>query len=205
MFKPDLVLTLTATALLAAPGLISATPIFVEYDTHVADTCTFCTGSEFHPGDRVSGWLKIDTDRAPPDPFADDETPGRQISALYWKPDGPDFISGRGWQAVGWGQDAVGVVDDSGRPHTFQGYAIWDYSNNRKGGGGTILELQLYSEDLVDDFISGKGLVQSFDSADLKGDVNFRGRITKVLNGVHRTFDLVLDRLSVTPGQCRAP
>jgi len=202
MFKPKLVLKLAAALVLALPALVSATPIFVEYDTHVADF-TF-RGTEFVAGDRVSGWLKIDTDRAPPDRFPE-KIPGRQIAAQYWMPDGPDFISGRGWQAVGWGQDAVGVVDDSGRPHTFQGYAIWDYSNNRKGGGGTILELQLYSEDLVDDFISGKGLVQSFDSADLKGDVNFRGRITKVLNGVHRTFDLVLDRLSVTPGQCRAP
>ena len=204
MFKTNLVLTLTPAVLLALPALVSATPIFVEYDTHVADNCTFCAGTEFLPGDRVSGWLRIDTARAPPDRFAD-ETPGSQTSAQYWKPDGPDFISGRGWQGTGWGQDEVGVIDDSGRPNTFQGYAIWDYSNNRTGGGGTILELQLYSEDLVDDFISGKGLVQSFDSADLKGDVNFRGRITKVLNGVRHSFDLVLDRMSVTPGHCRAP
>ena len=43
------------------------------------------------------------------------------------------------------------------------------------------------------------------EKSSLKGDVQFRGRITKVLNGVRHTFDLVLDRLSVTPGQCRAP
>lgn len=203
MFKSNSLLKLTTAVLLALPALVSATPIFVEYDTHVADNCTFCAGTEFLPGDRVSGWLKIDTEKAPPDRFA--ANPGTQIHSQYWKPDGPDFISGRGWQGAGWGQDEVDVIDDSGRPLTFQGYAIWDYSNNRTGGGGTILELQLYSEDLVDDFISGKGLVQSFDSADLKGDVNFRGRITKVLNGVRHSFDLVLDRMSVTPGHCRAP
>ena len=201
MHIPNLVLKLSVAVLLAEPALVSATPIFVEYDTHVAD-CTFCEGTELLEGDQVSGWLKIDTDRAPPDRFA--ANPGSQIHAQYWKPDGQDFISGRGWQAAGWGQDEVDVIDDSGK-FTYQGYALWDYSNNRKGGGGTILELQLYSEDLVDDFISGKGLVQSFDSASLEGDVKFIGRITKVLNGVRHTFSLALDRLSVTPGHCRAP
>src|SRR5262245_11415626 len=142
MFKLNLLLKLAAAVLLALPAaLASATPIFVEYDTHIAD-CTFCAGTEFLPGDRVSGWLKIDTDRAPPDRFSGQGDPGSQIHAQYWKPDGPDFISGRGWQATGWGQDQVTVIDDSG-PFRFQGYSILDYSNNKQGGGGTILDLQL--------------------------------------------------------------
>jgi hypothetical protein len=205
MSKLNQALRLTAGILLALPAMVSAAPIYVEYDVSIADYCN-CEGSGYHPGERVVGWLRIDTERAPPDRFANE--PSNQVAAQYWTPNGPDFISGTGGPGIPLlgldASDEVSVHDDSGR-FGFQGYAIWDYSKNRGRPGATILELQIFSEDRVDDFIHGKGLVQSFDTADLKGDISFRGRITEQLKGVRRAFDLVLNRLSVTPGQCRAP
>ena len=123
-------------------------------------------------------------------------------------PNGPDFISGIGGPGIpllGWdNSDEVQVIDDSGR-FGFQGFALWDYSKNRGRPGATIVEMQLHSEDRVDDFIHGKGIAQSFDSKDLKGDLTFVGRITTQLKGVRHSIDLVLNRFSVTPGHCRAP
>jgi hypothetical protein len=194
-----------ATGILGAiPALVSATPIYVEYDVSIADYCN-CEGSGYHPGQRVAGWLKIDTDRAPPDRFANE--PSNQIHSQYWKPFGPDFISGVGGPGIPLlgldASDEVSVIDDSGR-FGFQAYSLWDYSKNRGRPGATILHLDVNSEDRVDDFIHGKRLVQSFDTEKLKGDISFFGRITTQLKGVQRIFDLVLNRLSVTPGHCRA-
>jgi hypothetical protein len=203
MFKLTLLL---ATGILGAfPALVSAAPLYVEYDVNIVDWCN-CEGSGYRPGERLVGWLRIDTDRAPPDRFANE--PSNQVVAQYWTPNGPDFISGVGGPGIpllGLDEsDAVSVHDDSGR-FGFQAYSIWDYSKNRGRPGATILSLTLQSEDRVDDFIHGKGIVQSFDTADLEGDMSFFGRLTTQLKGVRRHFDLVLNRLSVTPGQCRAP
>jgi len=192
---------LTTATLLALPGLVSAAPIFVEYDAHIAEDCSWCGGSRYLPGERMSGWLKIDTDLAPPNRFAD--SPGNQPNAQYWKIGGQDFISGVGWRGTAHlDDDAVQVIDDAGR-FSNQNYWLWDYSINPKGA--TILHLAVSSEDRVDDFIHGNGLAQSFDTETLEGDIRLFARITHVVEGVWSTFDFVLDRLSVTPGQCRAP
>ena len=205
MLKLNSLPRLATALLLALPAMVSATPLYVEYDVSIADHCD-CEGSGYHPGERIVGWLKIDTDRAPPDRFANE--PSDNIAAAYWAPNGPDFISGVGGPGIPLlglpNSDEVAVHDDSGRSG-FQDYAIWDYSRNRGRPGATILELQVITADRVDDFIHGKGLVQSFDTADMEGDINFWGRITTQLKGVRRRFELVLNRLSVTPGQCRAP
>jgi hypothetical protein len=192
---------LTTGILLAVPALASAEPIFVEYDTRVSDLGQH--DSEYRAGDRVAGWLRIDPDLAPPDLGAD-SAPDQQIRSFHWLT-GRDFVTGTpGWSAQRFSEDVVGVIDDGGR-FSHQSYSIWDSSFSRQGGGSTILQLQIYSDDRVDDFIHGKGLAQSFDSQDLEGDIKFVGRLTRVLDGVRRTFDLVLNRLTVTPGRCRAP
>jgi hypothetical protein len=190
---------LTSGILLALPAAAFATPIYVEYDTYVTHSC--CEGGPYAPGDRVAGWLRIDSELAPPDRFA--ANPGSQVHAQYWAPDGPDFISGIGWPGVPFGDDEVSVIDDSER-FSHQEYAVWDYSNNPTGGT-TILQLQIFSNDRVDDFIHGKELAQSFDTADMEGDIGFIGRITHELKGVKQVFQLALGRLSATPGHCRAP
>lgn len=214
MFNLNSVLKLAPAFLLGLPTLVSAAPVYVEYDVHVSDSCgTLCDGSGYHPGDRLSGWLKIDTDRAPPDRFAGEAGP--QPHSVYWVPDArgvasPDFISGTGWpygMDTTFGDssgDAVSVIDDSGK-FRYQGYSVFDYSR-KPNGAATILELHVSTEDLVDNFIHGTGLVQSFDSEDLKGDMTLIGRLTQKLNGLRQfTLDFVVDRLSVTPGHCRAP
>jgi hypothetical protein len=134
---------------------------------------------------------------------------------VYWVPDArgvasPDFISGTGWpygMDTTFGDssgDAVSVIDDSGK-FRYQGYSVFDYSR-KPNGAATILELHVSTEDLVDNFIHGTGLVQSFDSEELKGDMTLIGRLTQKLNGLRQfTLDFVVDRLSVTPGHCRAP
>jgi hypothetical protein len=205
MFK--LTLKLTAGALLAVPALVSATPIYVEYDGSI-NTCS-CGDSGYAPGDRFSGWLKIDTDLAPPDRFASEAGPGDQIHSNFWMPGGPDFVSGTGFPGTvspnhtEFDVDGVQVIDDDDR-FSYQGYAIWDYSNDGKGGS-TVFELQIASEDRVDDFIHGKGLAQSFDTANLNGAIRFIARVAHDVMGEARYgFDLVIDRFSVTPGTCRA-
>jgi hypothetical protein len=189
--------TLTAAILLALPAAVSATPIFVEYESRIA-SCSDCAGSGVAVGDRFDGWLRIDTDLAPPDRFGDN--PGS--SAQYWQP-GRDFIAGLGWPAKEFSNDEVGVIDDLGR-NSFQGYSLWNYSFNPQGGG-TIFELHVSTQDRLDDFIRGKGLEQSFDTADMDGDVRFLGRVTHKLKNMARGIELALERVSVTPGQCRAP
>jgi len=187
------------------PAVVLATPVYVEYDVNVVDYCN-CDGSGYEPGERIVGWLKIDTDRAPPDRFANE--PSRRVAAQYWVNRGPDFISGTGnpgFRLGGTdGSDEVQVEDSTERSR-YEAFYIWDYSANRTKPGATIVTLGISSEDRVDDFIHGKGLVQSFDSKDFKGKTSFFGRITTQLNGVRRNFDLLLNRLSVTPGHCRAP
>jgi hypothetical protein len=202
-----LTLTLTAGIMLALPAVVSATPIYVEYDARVK-SC-FCGDSGYSVGDRVSGFLKIDTDLAPPDRFAGEIGPDDQQTANYFLPGGPDFISGMGLPGSVWPEhnefdvDAVSVTDDDDR-FGHQAYAIWDYSNDGRGGS-TRFALQMYSDDRVDDFIHGKDLVQSFDTANLKGALKFIGHIThQVVGAVGYGIDLAFDRLSVTPGRCRA-
>jgi hypothetical protein len=205
MFK--LTLKLTAGTLLAVPALVSATPIYVEYDGRI-DSC-FCGDSGYAVGDRFSGWLKIDTDLAPPDRFAPEIGPEDQQTSSYFMPGGPDFISGMGFPGSlspnhnEFDVDAVSVTDDSER-FSYQGYAIWDYSNDGKGGS-TRFELQTISEDRVDDFIQGKDIVQSFDTADLNGAIRFVARVVHDVMGEARYgLSLIMDRVSVTPGSCRA-
>jgi len=205
MFKRTL--KLTTGILLALPAVASAAPIYVEYDARV-NTC-LCGDSGYAPGDRLYGWLKIDTDLAPPDRH--ETVPGGQVHSSYWMPGGPDFISGIGFPGSvspnhnQFNVDEVQVIDDSPGPFSYQGYAIWDYSNDGKGGS-TAFELQVASEDRVDDFIHGKGLLQSFDTANLDGALKFIGRITHdVAGAVSYVIDLAVDRVSITPGRCRAP
>src|SRR6185503_14963561 len=148
-----LTLMLTAGVLGALPGLVSATPVYVEYDVNVADSCD-CEGTGYHPGERLAGWLRIDTDRAPPDYFRGEGKPPNQIHAVYWGP-GNDFISGFGRAfrnprvEVG---DQIGVLDDSAR-FGYQGYSVVDFSSNQPGR--TSFTLGVSSEDRVDDFIHG--------------------------------------------------
>lgn len=200
MFNP--IPNLMSGILLAFPALVLAEePIYVEYETHIPDRCD-CEGSPYAPGERVAGWLRIDPDLAPPGRFPDN--PEQQRVGTYWESgtNGRNFISGFGWRTV-WFGDEIGVVDDDER-RSHQSYSIWDHSLN-PNGGSTLFELQIYSDDRLDDFIHGMGLAQSFDTDDMKGDFSFRGVITHNLMGVRRAFDLVLDRLSVTPGRCGAP
>jgi hypothetical protein len=202
---------LTPGIVLAMPALVSATPIYVEYETRVMrcyeqsgpEPTGFCSIGDggYQLGERVAGWLKIDTDRAPPNRFPD-RPPRSQLRAEYWGT-GSDFISGFGPPELPFSNDAVAVIDDSER-YSFQGYAIFDYSQTRQADS-TLLELQVYSEDRLHDFIHGTGLIQSLDTQNLKGDVKFAGRITQELKGMMRTFELALGRLSITPGRCRAP
>jgi hypothetical protein len=194
-----LIVIVTAGALLAIPGLVSAAPVYVEYETRIADFCN-CEGTPYTAGQRLDGWLRIDPDLAPPGRLPNE--PGQQLNAQYWET-GRDFISGFGWPTTGFGNDEVAVTDDSGK-FKHQGYSIWDHSYNPTAT--TVLQLQLYSDDVVDDFIHGMGLAQSFDTQTLEGNIQFRGFLThKLKNGFQRTLSLVLDRLTVTPGQCRAP
>ena len=183
--------------LLALPVAASATPVYVEYESRIA-SCSDCAGSGVVVGDRFDGWLRIDTDLAPPDRFGDDSA----SSAQYWQP-GRDFIGGLGWPAREFSNDEVGVIDDSER-NAFQSYSLWNYSFNPQGGG-TIFELHVITEDRVDDFIHGKGLVQSFDTANMQGEVRFLGRVTHKLKNLGRGIQLAVERVSVTPGRCRAP
>ena len=192
-------------ALFCLPFTANAEKLLVEYTGIVSSIELGSSLAEIPPyaiGDSIAGSLIIDTAFAPTDEVANDARVGRYTGDGV----GLDFILGAqhppGRRAA---SDFVVVYDDWEWPWAEgsreDGIVINDSSFGSDGDFNMLLGMQ--RPNLLGQLFSDDSLSQSF-VVERESGTNLWGFIERGFGELWNMVNFTLDRLSVTPGVCRA-